>query len=112
MKITDREINGVTIMDFRGRIANGSARTQLRSRIREHLERGRQEILLNLGGVDFIDSFGLGVLIEVHDKVKNQGGVLKLVNLNRRVNHLMVITKLETEIDCFEDEGTALASFH
>lgn len=111
MKITERQINGVTIMDFQGRIANGSARTLLRSKIGEHLERGRQQILLNLGGVDFIDSFALGVLIEVYNGVKNRGGALKLVNLNRQVNQLMVITKLETEIDCFEDEGTAVASF-
>ena len=111
MKIRTREVSGVTILDIQGRFTMGEPANRVRSQIRQRLEQGSRRILLNLGRVSFVDSTGLGVLIEAFNAVASEGGALKLLNLNRQMNELLFITRLATVIDCFTDDGIALASF-
>ena len=110
-KATSREIGGVTVIDLDGRITLGDGSALLRDLIREKVDSGHKMLLLNLAGVNYIDSTGLGELVSGYRLVKAQGGELKLMNLNKRVSDLLQITKLYSIFDIHTDEVKALASF-
>lgn len=111
MKITRRQDNGVVIVDVSGQITLGEKGTLLRSSICDLLDEGHKKILLNLGDVTYIDSAGLGELITAFTSVRNRGGELKLLNLTKRVNDLLQITKLYTVFDVKDDEAAAVGAF-
>ncbi len=111
MKMTTRQIDGITILDLSGRIVLGEGSVQLRDAVKELLSKGQKHILLNLGDVNYIDSSGIGELVSAFTTVKNQGGDLKLLNLTKKVHDLLQITKLYTVFDVKDDEATAIASF-
>lgn len=111
MQIKEREMNGVVVMDLSGRITLGEGSVSLRERIREELAKGRKQILLNLGGISYIDSSGLGELISAYASARNQGGEVKLLNVTKRVQDLMEIVKLYTVFDIYDDQAPAIASF-
>ena len=111
MKITRRQDNGVTIVDVSGQITLGEKGNLLRNTIRDLLDEGHKSILLNLGDVTYIDSAGLGELITAFTSVRNCGGELKLLNLTKRVNDLLQITKLYTVFDVKDDEAAAVGAF-
>ena len=111
MKVTTRQIDGVTILDLSGRITLGEGSVQLRDAIRDLLSKGSKLILLNLADVNYIDSSGIGELVSAYTTVRNQGGELKLLNLTKKVHDLLQITKLYTVFDVKDDEATAIASF-
>ena len=111
MKIKTRQVDGVTIMDCSGRITLGEGSVQLRDAVRDLLSNGSKQILLNLGDVTYIDSSGIGELVSAFTTVRNQGGVLKLLNLTKKVHDLLQITKLYTVFDVKDDEASAVASF-
>jgi anti-sigma B factor antagonist len=111
MQTKIHEANGVIVMDLSGWITLGDGSVLLRDQIREQLEKGNKQILLNVGGVSYMDSSGLGELISVYTSAKNRGGEVKLLNLTRRVRDLMEIVKLYTVFDIYDDEASALASF-
>ncbi len=111
MKVTVRQIDSVTIVDVSGRITLGEACTQLRELIRGQLAKGNKNVLLNLGDVSYIDSSGIGELVSSYTAVSNQGGNLKLLNLTKKVQDLLQITKLYTIFDVHDDEAKAISSF-
>ncbi len=111
MKLTTRQVDGVTILDLSGRITLGEGSVQLRDAIRDLLAKGQKLILLNLADVNYIDSSGIGELVSAYTTVRNQGGELKLLNLTKKVHDLLQITKLYTVFDVKDDEATAIASF-
>ena len=111
MKVTTRQIDGVTILDLSGRITLGEGSVQLRDAILDLLSKGSKLILLNLADVNYIDSSGIGELVSAYTTVRNQGGELKLLNLTKKVHDLLQITKLYTVFDVKDDEATAIASF-
>ena len=111
MKITSRQVDGVTIMDCSGRITLGEGSVTLRDTVRDLLAKGSKKILLNLGDVSYIDSSGIGELVSAFTTVRNQGGELKLLNLTKKVHDLLQITKLYTVFDVKDDEASAVASF-
>jgi anti-sigma B factor antagonist len=111
VKISTRQVDGVTILDMSGRITLGEGSVQLRDAVRDLLGKGQKHILLNLGDVTYIDSSGIGELVSAFTTVKNQGGELKLLNLTRKVHDLLQITKLYTVFDVKDDEASAVASF-
>ncbi|MCB1018733.1 MAG: STAS domain-containing protein [Acidobacteria bacterium] len=107
-----REVDGVTIVDLGGRITLGDTSSgKLRDTIREILARGAKKIVLNLGDVSYIDSSGLGELVSSYTTAANQGGKVKLLNLQKKVQDLLQITKLYTVFDTFENEADAVLSF-
>ena len=111
MKLTTRQVDGVTILDLSGRITLGEGSVQLRDAIRDLLAKGQKLILLNLADVNYIDSSGIGELVSAYTTVRNQGGELKLLNLTKKVHDLLQITKLYTVFDVKDDEASAVASF-
>ena len=111
LKLSTRQVDGVTILDLSGRITLGEGSVQLRDATRDLLSKGAKYILLNLGDVNYIDSSGIGELVSAYTTVRNQGGELKLLNLTKKVHDLLQITKLYTVFDVKDDEATAVASF-
>jgi anti-sigma B factor antagonist len=110
-KVTTRQIDGVAIADIDGKIALDEGTALLRETISELIERGNFLIMLNLRGVNFVDSAGLGELVRTHASIRSHGGQLKLVNPSRTVNDLLRITKLDRVLDIEPDEASALRSF-
>jgi anti-sigma B factor antagonist len=111
MKAVVRQIDTVTIVDVSGRITLGEGCTQLRELIRGQLGKGNKHVLLNLGDVTYIDSSGIGELVSSYTAAANQGGSLKLLNLTKKVQDLLQITKLYTIFDVHDDEAKAITSF-
>jgi anti-sigma B factor antagonist len=107
-----REIRGVTIIDMVGRVTLGEGSTLLRDLVRQNLETGHKKIILNMDGINYIDSTGLGELVSAYRLVKSQDGELKLMNLNKKVSDLLQITRLYAVFDVHNNEGQAVASFH
>ena len=106
-----REVDGVSIVDLSGRITLGEASGQLRETVRELLGKGQKKIVLNLGDVSYIDSSGLGELVSSYTTAANQGAKVKLLNVQKKVDDLLQITKLYTVFDSFNDEVAAVLSF-
>jgi anti-sigma B factor antagonist len=106
-----RESNGVTILDLEGRITLGEPTGLLRESVKNLLAAGHKNILLNLGHVSYIDSAGLGELVGCSTTVRNAGGRLKLMQLQKKISDLMQITKLHTVFEVIDDEAKAVASY-
>jgi anti-sigma B factor antagonist len=110
--IQEREREGITILDFKGRIAAGPEATALREKVAEVTAAGKRNLVLNLAGVDYIDSTGLGALVVCVTGLRKLGGNMKLLNLNRRNIDLLVMTKLDTVFEVFTDEQDAVSSYY
>lgn len=111
MDIKERVVEGVSVLDLSGKIVLGEGDLQIKDRIKDLLADGQKRILLNLGDVSYIDSAGLGALISSYTTSKREGGQLKLVNLTKRIQDLLSITKLITVFDTYETEQEAVASY-
>lgn len=111
MKISTRQVDGVTIVDCNGRITLGEGSITLRDTVSQLLSKDQKKILLNLGEVNYIDSSGIGELVSAFTTVRKQGGELKLLNLTKKVHDLLQITKLYTVFDVKDDEANAVKSF-
>jgi anti-sigma B factor antagonist len=112
LEIQQREREGVTILDLNGRVTVGPEATALREKIAGLSSAGSPRIVLNLQHVDYIDSTGLGALVIVATTMRKAGGNVKLVNLNRRNIELLVMTKLATVFEIFNDEQDAVNSYY
>ena len=111
MKATNRQVEGVAVVDMSGRITLGEGSVVLRDTIRDLIGKGNKKILLNLGDVTYIDSSGIGELVSAFTAVRREGGELKLLNLTKKVHDLLQITKLYTVFDIKDDEATAIKAF-
>ena len=111
MKASNRQVDGVTIVDLSGRITLGEGSVVLRDTIRDLVSKGKLKILLNLGDVTYIDSSGIGELVSAFTTVRNQNGDLKLLKLTKKVHDLLQITKLYTVFDIKDDEAIAVQAF-
>jgi len=111
MTASTRIVDGVTIVDLRGRLIMGERVWDLRDLVRNLVSQGNKKILLNLRDVNYIDSSGLGELVSAFTNMRSQGGELKLVNLTEKVHGLLQITKLYTVFDITDDEATSVKSF-
>lgn len=111
MEIQQREREGIVILDLTGELTVGGAASALREKLRELAEAGRNQIVLNLAGVDFIDSTGLGAMVVCYTTLQKAGGRLVLLNLKRRQLELLVLTKLSTVFEVFDDQQEAVNSF-
>jgi anti-sigma B factor antagonist len=111
LSIKDREVGDVTILDLSGKITIGEGSVQLREAVRRLLDDGKKKILLNLGEVAYVDSSGIGELVSSYTTTNNQNGHLKLLNLTKKIQDLLMITKLLTVFETFDSEASALESF-
>jgi anti-sigma B factor antagonist len=111
LNINERQAGDVTVLDMSGKITIGEGSVALRTAIRRLLEEGKKRILLNLAGVSYIDSSGIGELVSSYTAINKEGGQLKLLNLTQKLQDLLTITKLLTVFDVYESEADALNSF-
>jgi len=111
LDLKERQAGDVTILDLSGEVRIGDSSVHLRESVRNLADQGKIKLLLNLAGVKYIDSTGIGELIANYTTVKRQGGQLKLLNLTDRIQNLLVITKLLTVFDAYDNEAEALKSF-
>jgi len=111
IQVTNRVVGDVSVVDVAGRITLGEGASALRENIRGLVGKGNKRILLNLNNVSYIDSSGIGELVSGFTTVTNQGGVLKLLGLTKRVKDLLQITKLYTVFEVYDNEATAVRSF-
>jgi anti-sigma B factor antagonist len=111
LEIRQRHIDDVTILDLIGKITIGEGSLQMRDAVNRLLDAGRKQIVLNLEGVAYMDSSGIGELVSRHTTTKNQGGKLKLLKLPKKIKDLLMITRLLTVFEIHEDEQAAVESF-
>ncbi|HEU4934193.1 MAG TPA: STAS domain-containing protein [Pyrinomonadaceae bacterium] len=111
LDLKERQAGDVTILDLSGEVRIGDSSVALRESVRNLADQGKKKLLLNLAGVKYIDSSGIGELIANYTTVSRQGGQLKLLNLTEKVQNLLVITKLLTVFDSYDNEAEALKSF-
>ena len=111
LEVKERQAGDVTILDLNGSVRMGEGAIALRNAIRSLVEQGKKKILLNLGAVKNIDSSGIGELIANYTTISRDGGQLKLLKLTDKIRDLLVITKLLTVFDAYDDEAEALNSF-
>jgi len=112
LEIRQREREGVIILDLKGRITAGGEATALREKVAELSAAGQRNLVLDLAGVDYIDSTGLGSLVMCATSLRKNDGNVKLLNLNRRNIELLVMTKLATVFEIFTDELNAVSSYY
>jgi anti-sigma B factor antagonist len=111
LEITQRQNENVTILDLSGKIQLGESSIKFRTSLRQLTQEGKKHILLNLAETTQIDSCGLGELVASFVSVEKSGGEIKLLNLTKRVSELMMITKLLTVFEVYENEEQAVNSF-
>ena len=111
MKISQRAAGAVTVLEAKGKITIGEGDLILREEIGKLLGEEKKQIVLDLGGVSYMDSAGVGELVSVYTSVKNRGGELKLSALTKKIKDLLTITQLMTIFDVHETDAEAVASF-
>jgi len=111
MTIQERVVGSVVVLDLSGKLVLGDGDTLLKDKIHSLVFQGRKQILLNMGGVSYMDSSGLGALVASSLTAKNNGGQIKLVALTKRLQDLLAIAKLLTIFDSYDTEAEAISSF-
>ena len=111
LKMTERLVEGVSMLDLEGRIVLGEESSALRERVKNLLGQDHKKIVLNMGNVSYIDSAGLGALVASYTSAKNQGAILKLVNLGGKFREVLQVTKLLTVFEVYDSEQAAISSF-
>lgn len=111
MKIEERPLGAVVVLDLAGRLVAGEGVGQLKDKVNSLILEGHHQLLINLGGVSYIDSNGLGELVASHTTMLRNGGQVKLVNLTTRVQDLLAICRLSTVFESFDSEAEAMQSY-
>jgi anti-sigma B factor antagonist len=112
MQLEEHVTGDVAIVRVTGDITlNKGGDVLLKDKVQSLLQQGHRQLLLDLGGVSYVDSAGLGQLVQAYATTKNRGGSLKLLNVTKRLQDLLVVTKLLTVFDTYDTEREALASF-
>ncbi|MCL4848191.1 MAG: STAS domain-containing protein [Acidobacteria bacterium] len=111
MQIDERIVGDVTVLDLKGKMTLGEGDELLKDKINSLVSQGHKKLVLNLEAVPYIDSAGLGEIVRTYTTVSRQGGKLKLLNLTKRIEDLLSITKLLTVFETFESEEEAVRSF-
>ena len=111
MNINLRTFGDITVLDLQGKLTIDEGAAQLRDRVASLVSQGQKKLLLNLAGVPYVDSGGLGELVRCSLIANREKGAVKLVNLTQRIADLLTITKLLTVFDTFDNEDQARASF-
>jgi anti-sigma B factor antagonist len=111
MQIEERAVGDVVVLDLKGRVTLGEGDQLLKDKVNSLVNQGDKRIILNLAGVPYIDSAGLGEIVGSYTTVSRQGGSLKLLNLTKKITDLLAITKLLTVFETFDSEDEAVRSF-
>ena len=111
LKISNRQVDGVGVVELAGRIVLGEESNAMREQIKGMLAAGQKKIVLNLNDVTYIDSAGLGALVAAHHSARTQGASLKLAHLGSKFKEILQVTKLLTVFEVHDTEAAAVRSF-
>jgi anti-sigma B factor antagonist len=111
MHIEERPVGDVVVLDLKGKMTLGEGDELLKDKINSLVHQGRRKVVLNLEGVPYIDSAGLGEIVRTYTTISRQGGSMKLLNLTKRITDLLSITKLLTVFETYDNEADAVRSF-
>lgn len=112
LRMTDRQIDGVDVVEIEGRIVLGEESNTFREKVKSLLAAGNKKVVLNMANVSYIDSAGLGTLVATFHSAKTQGATLKLANLGTKFKEVLQVTKLMTVFDTYDSEAAAIQSFN
>ncbi len=111
LEISEKDLSGITVLVLSGRVALGEESSKLRTTIKEVLGKGKTRLIVDLAGVRYIDSAGLGALVAGYTSAQNLGAIMKLANLTKKFLEQLNITKLVTVFDVYESVEQAVKSF-
>ena len=111
LKMTNREVGGVSVVALDGRIVLGDEGNALRVKLKSLIAEGKKKIVLNMDDIKYIDSAGLGILVAAHCSAKSEGASLVLCHLGSKFQEVLQITKLVTVFEVCHTEAAAIASF-
>ena len=112
MQLEQRIVDNVAIIKITGDVTlNKGGDVLLKDKVQSLLHQGYTNLLIDLSEVSYVDSAGLGELVQTYVTAKNKGGRLRLLNPTKRLKDLLVVTKLLTVFESFDNEAAALASF-
>ena len=111
VRMTSREVDGVSVVELDGRIVLGEESNALRERLKSLIAEGKKKIVLNMASVKYIDSAGLGTLVAGHVSAKTQGVSVRLCQLGQKFHEVLQMTKLLTVFDVYDTEAAAVSSF-
>ena len=112
MQIGQRTVGDVSIVEITGDITlSKGSDVIIKDKIQSLLQQGNRKLLLDLGNVSYVDSAGLGQLVQVYATTRHLDGQLKLLRVTKRLKDLLVLTKLLTVFESYDDEAEAIASF-
>jgi len=111
MQIEERLTGDVIVLDLKGKMTLGEGDELLKDKVNSLVHQGRRKVVLNLEGVPYIDSAGLGEIVRTYTTISRQGGSMKLLNLTKRITDLLSITKLLTVFETYDNEADAVRSF-
>ena len=109
--ITNKDVDGVSVVSFNGRIVLGPESAALRERVKSLLVEDRKKIVLNMSSVNYIDSSGLGMLVALHVSARGQGAEVHLSNLGNKVHDVLQLTRLLTVFSVYDTEAEAIRAF-
>ena len=111
MRIVFREVKGVTVLELHGRVTIGDGADLLSETVSDFIGRGKTKIVLDLGNVSYVDSIGLAEIVRCYTNVSSQGGKLKLLKITKKIEYLLIFTRLRPVFDIYDTEEEAVASF-
>jgi len=111
MKLSSRELENVVVLEPKGKIMGGPDATAMHEMLHDLVAHNKKHVVIDLGGVDWMNSTGLGILISSLTTMRNNEGDLKLANVTDKIESLLTITKLVTVFDTFESVDDAVKSF-
>jgi anti-sigma B factor antagonist len=111
MNITTREAGPVTVIALQGKMTADESNGKVKDLITNLVQQGRKQIVVNLEGLSFIDSGGLGELVGSYASANRAGGSVKLANMTKKIKDVLIVTKLATVFDTYDSEAEAIKSF-
>jgi anti-sigma B factor antagonist len=111
LRMTDREVDGVSVVELDGRIVLGEESTSFREKLKSLISEGKKKIVLNMAEIKYIDSSGLGTMVAAHLSAKNRGASVRLCHLGQKFHEILQVTKLLTVFDLYDTEAAAVSSF-
>lgn len=111
MTITEKASGKITLLEFSGKIMGGPDAGVLNDKLHELIDHNKTNVVVDLGEVDWMNSSGLGILIQALNTMRNNGGDIKLANVTERIKSLLMITKLTRIFEIFDTVPDAVASF-
>ena len=111
MKMTNREVGGISVVTLYGRIVFSDGSNAVREKVKSLIAEGKKKIVLDMKNIDYIDSSGLGTLVTAHLSANTQGAAMRLCNLSRKFSEVLLLTKLTAVFQVYSTEAAAVASF-